>query len=86
MQKIEESQNIVNRFFACLDRLKEENYIRGFQTFTRKYNINKRNFYTIRKNPSSGMFEVGWLQYLVLDYGVSPTWLLTGRGVMFNEK
>ena len=76
----EDSQKIVMRFFDALQRLKEDRKIRGKQTFTRDHNINRWNMNTLEKDPSRDIFQPAWLTYLVNDYGVSPQWLLTGRG------
>lgn len=78
-----ESQQIVERFFAALQMLKANKVIRGKQTFTRRYGINRWNMNTLEKNPASDMFQVSWLTYLVNDYGVSALWLLTGQGDVF---
>lgn len=75
-----ESQAIVSRFFQALERLKAERVIRGKQTFTRRYGINRRNLYALEKDKSRDMFQPAWLAHLVNDYNVSPLWLLTGRG------
>lgn len=80
------SQIVVGRFFEALQVLKEQRVIRGKQTFTRKYDINRWNMNTLEKDMSQDMFQVAWLTYLVRDYGISATWLLTGRGNMFNKK
>ena len=42
-----ESQAIVKRFFAALYRLKDDKKIRGQQTFTREYDINRWNLNTL---------------------------------------
>lgn len=81
----QESQAIVRRFFEAIGELKSRRAIRGIQTFTTRYGINKRNFYTCRAQPERDMFQVAWLAYLVNDYGVSPRWLLTGEGDFFAE-
>ncbi len=78
------SVKIVNRFFEALDTIIAKKVIRGVQTFTRTYNINKRNFYTLRKNPESDIFQVEWLKIMVVDFNVSARWLLTGMGKMFD--
>lgn len=75
-----DSQEIVRRFFEALDRLKDEGIIRGKQTFTRRYGINRWNMLTCSKDPARQIFQPAWLTYLVRDYGVSPRWLLTGEG------
>ena len=82
----EDSQLIVTRFFAALDKLKEDKVIRGKQTFTRRYGINRWNIITLSKEPSRDIFQPAWLTYLVRDYGVSASWLLTGTGKFYKRK
>ena len=81
----EDSQRIVKRFFEAIDILKANKVIRGLQTFTTRYEINKRNFYTCKKTPESDIFQVAWIGYLVKDYKVSPEWLLAGIGSFFQK-
>lgn len=76
----EDSQKVIKRFFEALRYLKDEKIIRGKQTFTRAHEINRWNMNTLEKEPSRDIFQAAWLTYLVNDYGVSATWLLTGRG------
>lgn len=73
---------IVNRFFFALRLLIQTKKIRGIQTFTNAYNIDRRNFLFVEKNPQSKQFEVEWLSYICRDYNVSPNWLLLGKGEM----
>lgn len=75
-----DSQKIISRFFEALRFLKEQKIIRGKQTFTRAHGINRWNMNTLEKDLSRDIFQAAWLTYLVNDYGVSATWLLTGRG------
>lgn len=82
----EESQKIVKRFFEALYVLKEQKIIRGKQTFTNKYGINRWNFNTLEKNLASDIFQMEWLAHLINDYGVSSQWLITGKGEMFAKK
>lgn len=82
----QDSQKIIKRFFQTLAFLKEAKVIRGKQTFTREHNINRWNMNTLEKNPSSDIFQVAWLTYLVKDYGINAHWLLTGEGDMFINK
>lgn len=74
---------IVERFFKAIDELKAMKKIRGIKTFTDIYEIDNRNFWYIRKNPSSGMFQISWIVYIVRDFNVSMDWIMTGRGKMF---
>lgn len=80
-----DSQEIVGRFFRALERLKEDKVIRGKQTFTRRYDINRWNMNTCEKDTSRDIFQPAWLSYLVRDYNVSPLWLLTGEGEFYQN-
>lgn len=80
-----QSVKIIERFFQALDVLISTNVLRGIQTFTRKYDINKRNFYTSRKEPERDMFQMSWLAHMINDFGVSAQWLMTGVGGMFGN-
>ncbi len=76
-----DSEAIVRRFFEALYRLKEEKRIRGKQTFTAAYGIDRWNLNKLEKDLSRDIFQVAWLLYLVRDFGLSLRWLLTGKGV-----
>ncbi len=78
-----ESVEIIKRFFEALERLKVCGVIRGKKTFTERYGINRWNMNTLEKEPDRDIFQVSWLSYLVRDYMVDPTWLLTGEGSFF---
>jgi hypothetical protein len=79
----DDSKKIVGRFFEAIHALIDAKTIRGKQTFTRRYEINRWNFNTLEANPSRDIFQPAWLTYLVRDYGISATWLLTGVGGMY---
>lgn len=81
-----ESQAVIRRFFEALYALKDRKEIRGKQTFTNQYGINRWNLNSLEKDMSRDIFQVAWLTYLVRDYGVSSQWLLTGRGDMFPSQ
>lgn len=80
-----DSQIICVRFFEALKKLEEYKIIRGKQTFTRRYGINRWNMLTLQKEPERDIFQSAWLLYLTRDYMVSPRWLITGEGDFFEQ-
>ena len=81
-----DSQKVISRFFQALQFLKENKVIRGKQTFTRRYDINRWNMSTLEKDMTRDIFQPAWLTYLVEDYGISAIWLLTGEGEIQSPK
>ncbi|ADB37729.1 hypothetical protein [Spirosoma linguale] len=79
------SQAINQRFFAAIDELVKRKQMRGRNTFVTRYGLNQGNFYRLRQEPQRE-FELCYLTWLVLDYGVSSQWLLTGEGEMFSKR
>lgn len=53
----EDSQKVVRRFFEALYRLKDDGKIRGKQTFTREFDINRWNLNKLEKNLASDIFS-----------------------------
>ena len=82
----EDSQKVIKRFFEALYYLKGHKIIRGKQTFTNEFGINRWNMNKLEKDMSRDIFQAAWLTYLVQKYGVSPTWLLTGKGEILAPK
>lgn len=80
-----ESQEVVRRFFEALYRLKADHRIRGKQTFTSRYGINRWNLNSLEKDVSRDIFQPSWLSFLVRDYGISADWLLTGSGDFYRK-
>ena len=75
----DENQIITKRFFEALYALKSRGDIRGKQTFTARYGINRWNLNALEKGTGTMTnVQLAWLTYLVRDYDVSARWLLTG--------
>lgn len=77
-------EDIVRRFFEALDALVLMRKLRGVATFARRYGIDRRNLAKLRRDPSRGIFRAEWLAVMVEDWHVSPRWLLTGDGGIFD--
>lgn len=82
----EDSQKIIKRFFEAVYHLKSLHIIRGKQTFTNRFGINRWNFNSLERDMSRDIFQTAWLAYLVDEYDVSAEWLLTGRGEIMSRK
>ena len=53
--------------------------------FCREIGSDRRNFDKQMADHSRRILKAEWLGVMVLLYGVSADWLLTGRGSMFGE-
>lgn len=73
-----QSQEVVIRFYSALQKLIDAGEIKNRNAFCKKYGIIQGHFWRAEHNPGSKIFEIGWLTYLVSDYGVSANWLMTG--------
>lgn len=80
------NKEIKERFFQALDYLKERRIIRGTMVFCNKFCIDRRNLHRV-KTHDNGTIKPCWLTWIVLEYGVSANWLLTGRGnIRYGDK
>ena len=80
-----DGQDITMRFFKAIDILTEANYFRGLQTFTARYDLNRRILQHVKKSPANTVLKPEVMAHLVCDYGISGTWLLTGEGSVFQN-
>lgn len=76
---------ITKRFFEAIEMLKAQKQIRGLQTFTTKYDINRWNLVTVKQNPESSVLKPELIAILVRDFNISAEWIMLGRGGMFNK-
>lgn len=80
------SQEIMIRFYSALEALIALKKIRGVNTYCRQNNIDRRNLNAQKKDLDRSIFQLSWLQPMILDYGVNARWLITGEGRMFDDK
>lgn len=81
----QEGVEITQRFFKAIEVMRLMKQIRGLQTFTRRYGLNRWNLVTVRDEPESHFLKPELLAYIVRDYGVSAEWLLLGKGEIFGK-
>ena len=70
---------VTGRFFEAFDRLLEDGRTNQFK-FCRELGCDRRNFDKQRADHARRILRPEWLAVLVLEYGISADWLLTGRG------
>lgn len=76
---------ITRRFFKAIEILIAAGHFRGLQTFTTLHGINRRNLQHIRESPENTVLKPETLVLLVKHHNVSPMWLLTGEGSVFQD-
>ncbi len=82
----EKTLEVIGRFFEALDALIADGTLRGFQTYSRLYGIDKRHMYAQKRDYGRGYFEVYWLMPIITEYSISSEWLLFGRGPMRKQR
>lgn len=76
--------SITDRFFEVYDDLVLTGQTNRTK-FCQELGVDRRNFYQQEKDHTRRILRVEWLSHVVLNYGVSADWLLTGRGWPFGE-
>lgn len=87
------SIEINKRFFEAIEYVRTTGKIRGIGTFCREYDLNRIKYIGVRQqinNPNPPEYitykniDVSALGFLCRDYGISPEWLLLGKGGMLK--
>lgn len=76
---------ITERFFQAIKILTDTGHLRGLQTFTTMHGLNRRNLMHVRESPTNTVLKPETLVLLVKYHNVSPMWLLTGEGTVFQD-
>ncbi len=82
----EYSLRVMERFFQAIEICRETKRIKSIADFCKQQKIDKAHFYTQRKEPNKGFFQVGWIVPLIEDCNISAHWIMTGRGDIFNKE
>ena len=78
------SATVTDRFFLAFDALRGMGKTSRNQ-LCRELEIDRRNFRKQMEDHSRHILKPEWLTHIVVTYGVSADWLLTGRGTMFRH-
>lgn len=92
-----EITDIQHRFFEVLDEeISKSKKIGGLKGFCEKHNLNRVKYANIRseinkpkdqrKETNYKIIDLDALTYLCSDFGISPEWLLLGRGKKYTKK
>ena len=78
---------IQRRFFEAIELAKTLKRTSGIKEFCITHNLNRTKYYRVKSllnKPPTEMhyksIDIDALHYLCRDFGVSPTWLLLGKG------
>ena len=77
-------ESVTDRFFAAYGELLQLGRTNKSR-ICRELGADRRNFDKQAADHSRRILRPEWLAVLVLQYGVSADWILTGRGPMFQE-
>jgi hypothetical protein len=75
-------QQIIDRFFEAVDYLISQKKLRGVNTLAKLMGVDGATLRKLRSHETHSI-KPEFMYYLVVSYGVSAEWLLTGRGEMF---
>jgi len=76
---------VIYRFFVAIDYIIDREKLRGFKTFCDIYGFDRTVLNRLKKEPHR-QFHPEWLSVIVIKCNISPTWLLTGKGVIEQER
>lgn len=74
-----EKQTVTDRWFLAFDDLVQTGRT-NIKRMADELDTDRRNFYKQAADHSRAIIKHEWLTHLVLHYGLSADWLLTGRG------
>lgn len=84
---------IQERFFQALDFLIDSKKLSGLKTFCTDNNLNRTKYSRIKnalgkpiEESTYKMIDIDALAAICKDFGVSPEWLLLGRGKMLKTE
>lgn len=85
MKISEDGIRITTNFFNAIDILVASGRMRGLGTFTTRHDINRWNFITVKKNPTSSVLKPEWIYMLCNDFDISLEWIFFGTGSFYKS-
>lgn len=86
MSVSEQGVQITNRFFFAIDTMIQQGKIKSLRQITEMYGLNYGNTHSIKKRPDMYILKPELIARLCLDFSISPTWVLLGKGNMFDNR
>lgn len=74
---------VTDRFFQAFDAIVERDGV-GLRELCRELGARHTSFIKQRAERDRNIIRPHWLEHIVVKYGVSPRWLLTGEGQVFK--
>jgi hypothetical protein len=78
-------ETVTDRFYLAFDVLTSRGNT-GLREFCREIKTRHSSFIKQREERHRNIIRPHWLNHIAAKYDVSPTWLLLGKGEMFNPK
>lgn len=76
---------ITNRFFMCVDLLKDSGRMPGgLKEFCERHEVNRSALSIVRYNPETASLKVEYVKWLCDDYNVNVNYIMFGRGKVIN--
>ena len=81
-----EGQKITARFFEAVDALISMGRLRGLQTLSKEIGVEGGNMRKLKRQPDTYILKPEYIRHIVIEYGVSANWVITGSGKMLNQQ
>ena len=76
---------ITNRFFLCIDLLKDSGRMSSIADFAETHGINRSRLTLMRNNPEHVLLKPEVIKWLCEDYGVYVEYIIFGKGKILKQ-
>lgn len=81
-----ESIKIIDRFYEAINLLIQQGALKSKRSFALSHDIEYTSFSRCETEQASDRFQLVWISYLVAEYPISLSWIMTGKGGMLTKK